>query len=822
MNRSVPRLVSTFTLLSLLVPSIALSQQMLGWIPVASNQGASSVGIYSIAKSGDVVYVGGEFDYLGPLTGSAVVTNPSTGAIAASIPSDGNVLNATSDGAGGWYVDGTFTTIGGKSRNGLARIKPDFSVDDNWVPPARGGEDVNGGPILLSGSLVYVGGGGPFAGSRPVRIYDATTGAEQPFPGSTGRVHAMVLSGSTLFIGGEFTSIYGQPRVSLAAIDASTGAVLPWTCDTSANGSVNALALDGSTLYVGGSFSGLGSGGAARTNLGSCDATSGAVSTWDPGPNSYVSALSLSAGTLYVGGGFSMMGVVARKSLASFTTSTGVMTGWNPNTSSPLGNSVRGLFVSGSTVYTATFLMTAAGKPHLIAAAFNATTGAPTAWLDAGDAYAVCVAGSGSSILLAGYFQSVGGLPRSNLAAFDANTGAITSWAPEPNAKIQSLSADGTTVYASGSFTMIGGQPRNGLAALSPSTGLAITTWNPNPDGPVNRVVASGSVVYVGGAFANVGGASRSNIAALNASGGLATAWNPSANSEVSTLLLNAGLIYAGGYFTNIGGQARTRLAALDASTGLATAWSPNVNSTVNVMSTDGSTLFIMGSFTAAGGFLRNKIAGIDLSTGTATSFNPPVTYSNNIWSGNLLFGNSKVYLHLDQLGNPMIGGQPCNLVELDPSTGSPGSFHPPYVSNDGRTPLLLDGQTLYVGGYQARIATPLGPVRTSPAAWTFATLGVQTPGPARTVLSLSVAPNPTSSSTRVRLSLARDSRVRVAVFDLQGREVSNLVDGWMKAGSREFRWDGLSRSGRREAGIYLVRADVAGERISRRLVLFR
>src|SRR5437867_13102011 len=106
-------------------------------------------------------------------------------------------------GAGGWYVNGSFTKIGGKARNGLARVLADLSVDDAWIPPFRYGDDVLNGPMIVSGGRVYVASGGGQFLSRPLRIYDATTGAEiSPSLGSSGRVHAMVLSGSTLYIGG--------------------------------------------------------------------------------------------------------------------------------------------------------------------------------------------------------------------------------------------------------------------------------------------------------------------------------------------------------------------------------------------------------------------------------------------------------------------------------------------------------------------------------------------------------------------------------------------------------------------------------------------
>ena len=62
-------------------------------------------------------------------------------------------------------------------------------------------------------------------------------------------MYALALAGSTVYAGGEFGTIGGQPRRSLAALDAQTGAVSSW--DAALDGSVYALAVKGSTLYAG-------------------------------------------------------------------------------------------------------------------------------------------------------------------------------------------------------------------------------------------------------------------------------------------------------------------------------------------------------------------------------------------------------------------------------------------------------------------------------------------------------------------------------------------------------------------------------------------
>ena len=71
----------------------------------------------------------------------------------------------------------------------------------------------------------------------------------------------LAVSGSTVYAGGEFTSIGGQTRNYIAALDAGTGAATDWNPNASGGifqPLVLALAVSGSTVYAGGSFTSIG------------------------------------------------------------------------------------------------------------------------------------------------------------------------------------------------------------------------------------------------------------------------------------------------------------------------------------------------------------------------------------------------------------------------------------------------------------------------------------------------------------------------------------------------------------------------------------
>ena len=69
-------------------------------------------------------------------------------------------------------------------------------------------------------------------------------------------MNALAVSGSTVYAGGTFSSIGGQSRNRIAALDASTGDATAW--DPNASNAVFALAVSGSTVYAGGDFTTIG------------------------------------------------------------------------------------------------------------------------------------------------------------------------------------------------------------------------------------------------------------------------------------------------------------------------------------------------------------------------------------------------------------------------------------------------------------------------------------------------------------------------------------------------------------------------------------
>ena len=71
--------------------------------------------------------------------------------------------------------------------------------------------------------------------------------------------------------------------------------------------------------------------------------------------------------------------------------------------------------------------------------------------------------------------------------------------------------------------------------------------------------------------------------------------------------------------------------------------------------------------------------------------------------------------------------------------------------------------------------------------------------------------------------SLARATRVRLSVYDTQGRRVAELLDEIRPAGDHVATWDGRDASGRHVAqGTYWTRLSFGDETHVRKLVIVR
>jgi hypothetical protein len=184
---------------------------------------------------------------------------------------------------------------------------------------------------------------------------DAGTGAATTWdPNPDNVVFALALGGSTLYVGGEFSTLDGQSRSLAGAFDTATGNLSGWAPNV--DSSPNVLAPDGSKVYMGGSFGHVD--GDTHLGLARVNGTTGAVdSSWDPVVNDSVGVIGLHDGAVYFGGAFSQVDSTSRNGAAAVDAAAGTALGdfdpFGPATTGPSigailgGDSADQLFVGG-------------------------------------------------------------------------------------------------------------------------------------------------------------------------------------------------------------------------------------------------------------------------------------------------------------------------------------------------------------------------------------------------------------------------------------------------------------------------------------------
>lgn len=347
-----------------------------------------------------------------------------------------------------------------------------------------------------------------------------TTTPDSTVATADGRVSALLQVGNTLYVGGQFNNVGGAPHVGLAALDATTGQVLPFTADVSGiapgttDSGVTSLAVtpDGRYLIVGGTFSRVQ--GQSRTNLAEIDLTTRVVTAWSPVPNGGVLALAAVGSQVLVGGKFGAINGQHLGPLVEVDATTGA-----PNTS------------------------------------FKPVVGPVT---PVSPVRALNVLPGGASVLIGGDFTTVGGLSRPHLASISTASGAVTAWRPLANScPVNSIATDARLIRV---FVACGGGTIGGnrLDAFYLNTGgsawpqLGGATAPSVSDGNYASVAVLGDTVYGGGHFDNVNGSPQRKLAAFDAYTGSQLSWNAGFDSAlgVFAVLTTPGHLWAGGDFT--------------------------------------------------------------------------------------------------------------------------------------------------------------------------------------------------------------------------------------------------------------------------------
>ena len=83
--------------------------------------------------------------------------------------------------------------------------------------------------------------------------------------------------------------------------------------------------------------------------------------------------------------------------------------------------------------------------------------------------------------------------------------------------------------------------------------------------------------------------------------------------------------------------------------------------------------------------------------------------------------------------------------------------------------------------------------------------------------------PNPFNPRTRIPLLLPVPGLVRIGIFDLRGRQLAELHNGYLDAGSHTFLWEGADAGGAAlPSGVYFCRVQASGRVLVRKMLLLK
>jgi hypothetical protein len=584
--------------------------------------------IYSLAISGNYLYVGGYFDAASDrdiLTNGIarwnMVTNTWSnvgGAGMAKTSGSPDVYALTVDGSGNVYAGGYFDSVNGIAAQNVAK----------WNGSTWSAIGALGSTSEKVYSLVwhnpYLIAGGNFAGLKSIAAWNglawSTLGG-----GAGGTYHdvlAMTADSNYLYIGGSFESVTNSDSsvVAVKYIARWNWASSTWS-DVGGGfdgPDVDALAVGpDAKIYAGGRFS---KNGTTNTrNLARWDG-----SAWEPiyssladGVNSNVYTLAFSGQDLWVGGAFRLNGSLSGNYVSRWNLTDHQ---WHtPGGNTPNGT-VYAVLVDYPNIYYGGAFTYAGGIQANGVARYNVVT---NTWSTLGTGLSGCanflcsspvvyaLTLSANSLYVGGDFTNAGGTTVHGLARFDlgSNTwydvgSGVSCTGLFCAAVVDALYFSGDTLFVGGLFSKAGGVTVNNIAAFhagSWSTFYDATTSLTGTNGRVNTIDVNPTTMhlYIGGNFTSP----ATSIARWDGAHWYNVGTN-TLNGAVNAIDYVGSTLYIGGNFS---GGAANYLARLSGSTWVAVGG--GVDGPVHALADNGSELIVGGEFVNAGATPANRVA---------------------------------------------------------------------------------------------------------------------------------------------------------------------------------------------------------------------
>ncbi|MCG9881389.1 MAG: hypothetical protein MH472_12385 [Bacteroidia bacterium] len=332
-----------------------------------------------------------------------------------------------------------------------------------------------------------------------------------------GTVHCQKQVGSTLYIGGDFTSIDANTG-SLAGLSLSNSASplqLPYV-----NGTINTIVPDGTGGYlIGGSFSSVG--GQYRQNFARINANM-TVHPLNIRFSSTVNKIVVFNGMAYVVGGFSYVYVNNLSYYRNLATSININSGTVSNWSANINNGyIYDAVLSGSRMYIGGYFEINRERRVLAAYDLNlggtlasnfrpsiTTNGSPSS------AYVYALTIGGGRLFFGGYFNRINNISCSNVSSLNLSTNTPALMNVSLNSTVMSLTWNNNLLYVGGYFTTVNGIGRPRLFAFNTSINSVFNSWTPAPNSVVLKSGVINNNLWVSGYFTSISNNTRNYFAA--------------------------------------------------------------------------------------------------------------------------------------------------------------------------------------------------------------------------------------------------------------------------------------------------------------------
>ena len=289
-----------------------------------------------------------------------------------------------------------------------------------------------------------------------------------------GGVRALTTDGSSLYVGGDFTTLNGQPVNRLVKLNPTTGAPIAGFSPADVPSVVYALDYFGGKVYAGGDFS---VGAPAAKKGASFDTATGAFAGWNPEADAKINALKVSPDGQYVfiGGSFATVGGAAHDKLARTAAAGGtpspVSFGQNGGVRGRVQAIILSLAVDTDNV--SAFAGAGPTEPRGSNGGNKAISYAP----DGSERWKVTFDGDGQAVLpiggvlYAGFHDGYRGNHFLKLLGLNPSTGAVTSFSPTIIGGVlgvRALAAGSNRLVAVGDFSSVGTTHKLHAVAIFP------------------------------------------------------------------------------------------------------------------------------------------------------------------------------------------------------------------------------------------------------------------------------------------------------------------------------------------------------------------